>query len=254
MVLRERAFAFAHGMSDNEFFSHITSAVLWGLPLPGLRSFDLDVGVFAPGRPPRGRGVRGHQLRPALSAVVEHPDARVRVLDPASTWASLGARLHPYDVVALGDAITRTWRLAPGTLPLARLCDLEAVVACGRRVGIGVLREALPRVRSRSASRPETWLRLTLVDAGLSEPEANLSVQIGHGEHVAIDLSYPDRRVGIEYEGDHHRTDPEQWHRDIERYERLADAGWRIVRVTRRDLFERPGHLVARVRAALARS
>lgn len=250
----DRAFSFAERMSRHEFFSHMTSAVLWGLPLPGLRSLDLDVGVFAPHRLPRGRGVRGHQLRSALGAVVEHPGASVRLLDPASTWASLGAHLHPYDLVAVGDAITREWRLPEGQPPLATLAELEAAVLAGRRVGVGALRLALPRVRTRSASRPETWLRLRLVDAGLPEPELNLAVPLGRGVYVALDLAYPFRQVGIEYEGDHHRTDPAQWLRDIERYEMLADAGWRIVRVTRRDLFERPQQLIARVRAALRAS
>lgn len=252
-VVWDRALSYAGRMSRHEFFSHITSAVLWGLPLPGLRALDLDVGVFAPHRLPRGRGVRGHQLRPGRAAVVEHSGGRVRLLDPASTWAVLGARLRHYDLVALGDAITREWRLPVGHAPLATLAELESIVGSGRRVGIGALREALPRIRNRSASRPETWLRLTLEDGGLPEPELNVAVRVGRGARVALDLAYPRRRVGIEYEGDHHRTDPAQWLHDIERYEMLADAGWRIVRVTRGDLFERPQQLVARVRAALAR-
>ncbi len=247
----DRAISYGERMPPHEFFSHVTSAVLWGLPLPGLRSDDLDVGVFAPHRLPRGRGIRGHELRPGHAALAEHPDARLPLLDPSSTWASLGAHLHPYDVVAVGDAITRDWRLPTGHPPLASLAELAAVTRSGRRVGIGILRSALPRIRTRSASRTETWLRLTLVDGGLPEPELNLPVSIGRGGRPAIDLAYPHRRVGIEYEGDHHRVDPEQWHRDIERYELLADAGWRIVRVTRRDLFERRHAVIARVRAAL---
>lgn len=44
------------------------------------------------------------------------------------------------------------------------------------------------------------------------------------------------------------RIDPAQWHRDIEKHERLADLGWRVVRVTREQLFADPSNFVARVR------
>ncbi|MEV8359527.1 MULTISPECIES: hypothetical protein [unclassified Microbacterium] len=184
--------------------------------------------------------------------VVEHPANRMRLLDAASTWTSLAASLHPYDLVALGDAIVRDWRLAHGGSPLATVADLEALVVAGRRVGVGALRAALPRIRSRSASRTETWLRLTLVDGGLPEPELNARVSLTAQRDVALDLAFLHERVGIEYEGDHHRVEAAQWHADLERYELLADEGWRIIRVTRRDLFVTPRALIARVRAALS--
>jgi len=44
-----------------------------------------------------------------------------------------------------------------------------------------------------------------------------------------LDLAYPRFRVGIEYEGDHHR-DPRQFRSDVRRYERLSDIGWLTVR------------------------
>lgn len=253
-AIRENAACFATRMADHEFFSHVTSAALWELPLPprAVRQTSVDVGVLAPRRPPRGRGVDGHQLRPSLVKVVEHPDCRLRLLDAASTWASLAASLHPYDLVALGDAIVRDWRLPVGCSPLATVAELEALVCAGRRVGVGALRAALPRIRTRSASRTETWLRLTLVDGALPEPELNAPVQLGVHREVALDLAYRRERVGIEYEGDHHRVDADQWHADLERYELLADAGWRIIRVTRHDLFATTRALIARVRAALA--
>lgn len=70
---------------------------------------------------------------------------------------------------------------------------------------------------------------------------------------ACVDLAYPDRRVGVEHEGDQHRTDAVQWQRDIERYERLAAAGWRMVRVTRDMLFQRPAHVARLVADAMGR-
>ena len=36
----------------------------------------------------------------------------------------------------------------------------------------------------------------------------------------------------MQYEGDHHRTDPQQWRRDIERDRRMQAEGWIVLRVT----------------------
>ncbi|MGH3703701.1 MAG: hypothetical protein ACRDT9_03630 [Agromyces sp.] len=55
-----------------------------------------------------------------------------------------------------------------------------------------------------------------------------------------IDLAYPRHRIGIEYEGDHHR-DPHQFRADIRRYERLQDVRWSYVRVIAADLHEHGG-------------
>lgn len=51
------------------------------------------------------------------------------------------------------------------------------------------------------------------------------------------DISIPDTRVAFEYEGDGHRVDRAQWYADIERRELVEAEGWRVVRVTARDLF-----------------
>jgi hypothetical protein len=119
-------------------------------------------------------------------------------------------------------------------------------------VGVGKLRAALPSIRTRSASRPETRCRLALVEAGLPEPALNFDV-VEHGRALGcVDLAYPELRIAIEYEGEHHLLDPEQWARDIERYDRLREAGWVVIRVTKTELFRSPNLLIARVRRARA--
>jgi hypothetical protein len=183
------------------------------------------------------------------------------VTSPTTTWASLGARIaDTYDLVAVADYFVRIPRM-PGGFdvdlgdPIADLGQLRAAVFAGRRVGGPALRAALPRVRTGSSSRPETWMRLTLVDHGLPEPVLDHDVFDGDGMFIAaLDQAYPALRVGVEYEGEHHRTDAHQWTRDIRRYERLAAEGWIIVRVTKEMLFHQPARFVARVRAALARA
>ncbi|WEG09223.1 DUF559 domain-containing protein [Microbacterium horticulturae] len=123
----------------------------------------------------------------------------------------------------------------------------------GRRRGIHHLRDALPRVRTGSASRPETWTRLTLIDGGLPEPVLDHDV-LDHAERFVarVDQAYPQWKIAIEYEGAHHNTD-QQWESDIERYARLEAAGWLVIRVSRTLLFQHPDLLVARVRDAIVR-
>lgn len=248
---------FAAHMHEAEFFSHATAAVLWGLPLPVLDLDRLDVSVCAPVRAPRGRGVRGHQLSGDQVTVMTGPRG-LRTTSPASTWAQLGARVrHPYDLTAIADAVILVPRI-PGPFgrvlrePLAKPADLEVELRRGRRIGVHALDEAMTRARVGAVSRPETWCRLTIVDAGLPEPVLDHDVYDDAGVFVGcVDLAYPDLRIAIEYEGDHHRVDTRQWNRDIAKHDRLAELGWRVIRVTKAMVFENPGALAARVQAAL---
>ena len=44
-------------------------------------------------------------------------------------------------------------------------------------------------------------------------------------------MGWPEWKVGVEYEGEQHWTDPKQYEDDIEHLEFLAAQGWTIVRV-----------------------
>ncbi|MFG6475412.1 endonuclease domain-containing protein [Microbacterium sp. P06] len=247
----ERALDYVPRMAEHEFFCGVTAAMVQGVPMPShLLDHDLDVAVFAPRRSPRSIGVRGHQASPSTTRVHIDAASGLRVTTPATTWAMLGAVIqHPHDLIAAADAIVRDWRVPA---PLATVAQLQAATDSGRRVGVGRLREALPFVRTRSASRPESRCRLVLIEAGLPEPELNYDV-FERGVFLGcIDLAYPDLRIAIEYEGEHHLLDPDQWARDIDRYDRLREAGWIVIRVTKAELFRSPLSLANRVRRAIA--
>ena len=64
------------------------------------------------------------------------------------------------------------------------------------------------------------------------------------------DLSWPRKKVVLEYEGDHHRSDKRQWHIDLERYATLQDAGFTVVRAAAPDLRD-PARIIARLRRLL---
>ena len=247
--------AYATRMSPYAFISHRSAAVVWGLPLPGplaaLRP--VDVSVMFPRRAPEGRGVRGHSVRGSGVHVWDHPQFGVRVSSPASTWVQLAGDLtHPYDLVAVGDALVRQPQHPNDPGALATVDQLGRALSAGRRVKAEDLRRALPRIHNGASSRPETWTRLLVVDAGLPEPTPAFEIADDAGDFVArVDLAFEAERLALEYEGEHHLTSPAQWRRDIERIERLADLGWRVIRVTADDVFRHPDAFVRRVRRAL---
>jgi len=120
--------------------------------------------------------------------------------------------------------------------------------------GIVRCREAIDLVRPGTDSSMETRTRLLLVQAGLPCPQVNVPAYDDAGRFLALpDLSYPELRIAIEYDGDVHRTDPATWRRDVERRQRLEDAGWIIVTATADDVLRFPERLVRRARAARGR-
>lgn len=73
----------------------------------------------------------------------------------------------------------------------------------------------------------------------------------GYGTLVAeLDMGWEDIKVAAEYEGDHHRSDPEVFNKGIRRHDDLTGLGWLVVRVTKRDT---EGAVIGRVATAFAR-
>jgi len=69
-----------------------------------------------------------------------------------------------------------------------------------------------------------------------------------------IDMGYPESKVGVEYDGEQHFINPDDYANDIERLEFLAGRGWNIVRVSSRQLRYERRQVANRVRTALARA
>lgn len=261
--VRRRAQAYASRMRQDEHFCLVAAAVLWHAPLPAYAFVEvdpngcrterrLDVGVILPARAPRGRAVLGRSTVPGMCSVRDEASMGLRLTSPASTWAMLGDLLTLEDLVVVGDHMVREPMREGDPPALCTVDELTAALAAGRRRGSRKLRAALDLVRTRSRSRQETRLRLAIIEAGFPEPDLNLPL-IEDGRVMAlIDLAYRARKVAIEYEGEQHLTDPEQWARDIRRYEMLALKGWHVIRVTKSDLGTGRADLIARIRAALA--
>jgi very-short-patch-repair endonuclease len=234
---------------DRQWFSHVTALSLFGAPLP----YELDIeplhlAVASPRTPPRARGICGHTL--ALDAFTPSFRLGFPVVSPADAWVQSSTLLCREDLVAAGDFLITGGRSGSAReSALAELSELSDAVRRYRgRRGSAAARWALPRLRFGPGSRPETRLRLLLVGARLPEPAIQHPIQVAGGRVLHPDLVLVAAKVILEYEGDVHRVDRATWLDDLERRELFEDAGWRVVRVTARDLFEHPEVLLDRVR------
>ncbi len=252
-----RARALTAVMSPHAFFAGETAAAIYGAPLR--HGFDpesdLIVAVHAPHRPPRRQGVRGIKVVPSLASVVEY--LGMRVSSPASTWAMM-PELGERALIQLGDFLVFVPRDDRGKPRpehrLATMTQLHNAASILRRRGRAELLRAFARVRVGSASPLETDYRLAAEDAGLPEPALDVEVRDRAGRLIGIsDAAYVSQRVIVEIEGDHHRTDRDQWDRDIAKYAALAAEGWEVIRLTARHVRAYPPAGPELVRAALAR-
>ena len=213
-------------MSGSHVLSHLSAARLHGIPLPTRLESDTRVHVtMIQGRAPRGPGVAGYTTRRDPHTLLLGP---LRVTSPARTWADLAALLTVDELVVAGD------RLVGLPQPLATPTEISDAVTDRRGLrGSRNLAYALELVRAGSRSPRETRARLALVRAGLPEPELNAPIAV-RGRTLHGDLVYRSRRVVLEYEGDQHRTDAGQWAHDLERYNDLSEAGWLVIRASRK--------------------
>lgn len=87
------------------------------------------------------------------------------------------------------------------------------------------------------------------MDAGLPEPVIAHVVHTDIGP-LEVDLSFPAQRLILEVDGAQHDLTLNAA-RDVDRDAALARLGWATLRVSARDVRERPGDVVTRVRGAL---
>lgn len=230
-----------------QFISHVSAAVLWGLPVPVDDGAPVHVTSPIPTAQPRRTGVVGHRITPDRADVVERWG--MPASSPASLWVDCGAMLTTDELIVLGDAIV--------TEPRCRttIDDLRtALVRAGARAGVRKLRTAIELVRVGAGSPQETRARLAIVRAGLPEPELQVEVRDEAGSFIGrVDMAYPRHRVLIEYEGDHHRTDAAQWASDLRRYRAAERLGWVVVRWSRSDLTRYLGEAIGHLRSVLTR-
>lgn len=202
-------------------------------------SASLDAEVVHDNRkPPKRIVVHSDTLPPHEVLTVDG----IAVTSPARTAFDIGRRTtNRLHAVQRLDALTNATDV--------KVADVEAVIAnhSGAR-GLLRLRRVLSLLDGGAESPQETLTRLVLIDAGLPRPQTQIRVCDEYGEFVArVDMGYEEFRVGIEYDGPQHWTDPEVRARDIDKSCAFSDLGWTVIRVGSNLLRDREGTFVARV-------
>lgn len=97
----------------------------------------------------------------------------------------------------------------------------------------------------------ETRLRWLLLQARLPRPEVQTELHDAKGRFIGrADIYYPSARLVIEYDGANHR---DRLVEDDRRQNLLINAGFRVLRFTATDVYQRPEVIAALVRSSLTR-
>jgi len=219
--------------------SHFSAAKLLELPVPE-HLFE-HVTVFR------------HEDRRWRPEVKPHVTKRIRraiqvrgipCTDPITTFIQLAGVLPLVDLVVLGDAIVKRFKISPSRL----------IKECRRsdEYYSGAALRAARLVRRGVDSPMESRLRMLLVLAGLPEPLVDVREINQDGTWKRrYDMCYPEYRLIIEYDGRQHAESVAQWETDLERREELDDDAYRILVVTAKGIFVEPAETIDRVRRAL---
>ncbi|MGE2715064.1 DUF559 domain-containing protein [Mycolicibacterium litorale] len=187
-------------------------------------------------RPP---GVRTFDFRVPAEEYVQYLGMRITTV--VRTAFDVGRSASLGDAVASLDALGNATRFRA-----TDVLDLAARYRGARR--IRQLRTALDLYDPGSESPKETWLRLLLVRAGYPRPRTQIPVLRTDGwSKYYLDMGWEELMLAVEYDGEHHRTDPIRYAYDIRRAEELAHLGWKVIRIIRSD---REPDVVRRVEAA----
>jgi hypothetical protein len=218
--------------------SHQSAARIWGGVVPD----DGLAHVSCAKRRPQVHGLAAHRVSRGGQ---EYATVRgVKLTTPAQTFLDLAADLGLVDLVVLGDSLVKTKRVTPAHL-------VEAAAAFRGR-SRRMARRAAGLVRAEVDSPMETRLRLLLVLAGLPEPVINHKIRWPGGTvRFRFDLSYPEYRLIIEYDGRQHAESDDQWGTDLDRREWMDGGKWRLIVVRSKGIYSTPALTLQRVIGAM---
>ncbi len=235
---REQAALLACG--DRALLSHWSAAYLWGLVDDAPAQIHV---MLVGGRRRPKAGVRLHGI-----SEIDRRDVRRRrglpLTSPARTLIDLAADTG-FDRLEAMLAEARA-------LKLVRDGELEAALdRAGQRRGAGAMRRFLRQEGGPALTRSKgerLMLRLTLA-AGLPVPNANTRVA-----GWEVDFLWPAQRLVLEVDGYQFHGHRAAFERDRRKGLALAAAGYRVIRISWRQLVHQPLAVAAQLALALAKA
>ncbi|HJQ04868.1 MAG TPA: type IV toxin-antitoxin system AbiEi family antitoxin domain-containing protein [Nocardioides sp.] len=221
-----RASAIALLLGEGHVACDRTAAWLHGLDLYPYSGHDVAPVVemcVGPGRGASiGSGIGGHR-RDLLPGEVTEVHG-VAVTTPLRTALDLACVLERRDAMAALDAFRRRFGLSRAELAGALRSRFT-----GRR-GVVQARNLVEHSDPRAESMRESWVRITIIDAGLPAPDLQVWVVDDGVPRYRLDLAYRRRKVAVEYDGeDGHLQTEEQIEDDEARRAWLRARGWVVI-------------------------
>ena len=174
-----------------------------------------------------------HRFGPVQGMRIRFAELPPGDVDPARPRSTTALRTA-FDVALGRDVVESVVLLdALGTAGALRPGDLDPLRAKLREARGGHRGTKALMLHDRAAESPqESRLRVRLVLAGVPAPVSQYVIRDADGGFLArVDLAWPDRRVGLEYDGIWH-ADAVQLRADRRRLNRLTAAAWTILHVT----------------------
>ena len=198
-----------------------------------------------------------HIWKPLSTAHNARINKHVHALDLVHTWAQLAAHMSLESLVILGDATLTAIARKP-SLSGGRTADeiyqdfVRQVSELPKFNAKATCMIALEFIAPRVDSPMESETRITTTQYGLPRAVTNYTVPgatFSNGEPITLDLAWPEFRVAIEYDGDHHRTDKAQWRRDNDKRELLRHHHWIVLIATAANMADEPSQAELAYRA-----
>ncbi|PWG66614.1 hypothetical protein DF196_02940 [Bifidobacterium callitrichidarum] len=232
-------------------FGMITALTLQSVPLPA--DCDLDAEVLhtvsstkAKRIRVRNSPLRAHTWKAVSVAGRVRMNQHVFAIDLFHAWAQLAVHVPLLSLIALGDSIITATAQQPSLAKGRDASDIHRDFAVfvdglasfnGKTACVRAAALVMPNVDSPK----ETECRLALQRHGIPCPVVNYTIpgmSFKSGVSMTLDMAWPEYRVGVEYDGDQHRTDKAQWRRDQGKRDRLRVRGWMIFSVTAANLVD----------------
>jgi REase_MTES_1575/Transcriptional regulator, AbiEi antitoxin/AbiEi antitoxin C-terminal domain len=229
LTTKGRFLAAAVSCGPSAALSHVAAAILWGL-LPD-RGWRVDVTVPRGGQRRRRGAVIIH--RSALPATDVTNRDGIPVTTPARTLIDLADVLPPRRLERVFDEAA-----------YLRL-DLSGLRTIPGRRGSGVLKRVLHEHRpgtTRTRSELEERMLFSCRSFGLPTPELNVSV-----EGYTVDFVWRKQGLVVETDGWHAHGTRRAFERDRRRDADLLAAGWRVLRISWRQLDSERAWVAARI-------
>lgn len=153
----------------------------------------------------------------------------VIAMTPLDVWLQFARYLDVSELVTLAESIIRRWNYTVAQFE-TRLSEL------GNIGGRKRARAALALIRP-SDSVQESRTRLILLSSGLPMPTMQYRITDPSSRTThTVDMAYPEKKVAVEYDGDHHRRFRNQYVRDQQKRRSLRQMGWTVIETFADDL------------------